>query len=119
MTDRKAISAWMEGYIRAWKSNDRDDIGGLFSADGLYYTSPFGEPWRGREGIIEGWLDRKDDPGTWEFDHEILAVENEVGVVRGLTHYKEPPRTYSNIWLIRLNENGECTEFIEWWMKKK
>jgi hypothetical protein len=120
MTDRDAISSWVEGYIRAWNSNDPADIGRLFAENALYYTSPFEEPWRGRDNILAGWLERKDEPGTWEFDYDILAVENDIGVIRGLTHYKEaPPRTYSNIWVTQLNETGECVEFTEFWMKKK
>lgn len=120
MADRSAIKDWMEGYIQAWNSNDREDIGRLFSDEAQYFTGPFQEPWRGREGVIEGWLERKDEPGSFEFKYEILAVENQTGVVRGLTHYStDPARTYSNIWLICLNDRGECTEFTEWWMKKK
>ena len=114
------IETWLNGYLRAWRSNNPDDIGSLFSEDALYFTAPFRKPWSGREGIIEGWLDRKDEPGTWTFEYDVLAVENDAGIVRGLTHYKDQsPREYSNIWLIRMNELGECTEFTEWWMEKE
>jgi hypothetical protein len=85
----------------------------------LYYTAPHRKPWKEREGIVKGWLGIKDEPGTWTFEYDVLAVENEAGIVRGLTQYKEePPKVYSNIWLIRINEMGECTEFTEWWMEK-
>ena len=120
MVDKNAIEKWIKGYIRAWNSNDPGEIGSLFSTDALYFTAPFLEPWRGREGIVEEWLKLKDEPGTWTFEYDVLAVENEAGIVRGLTQYKkESPRVYSNIWLIRLDEQEECTEFTEWWMEKE
>ena len=28
-----------------------------------------------------------------------------------------PPSTYSNLWVIRLDAEGRCTEFTEWWMQ--
>jgi hypothetical protein len=36
--------------------------------------------------------------------------------VQGKTTYHDPPQTYSNLWVIRLDSRGECTEFTEWWM---
>ena len=28
-----------------------------------------------------------------------------------------PPHTYSNLWVVRLDAEGRCTEFTEWWMR--
>jgi hypothetical protein len=36
--------AWVEGYVRAWNSNDPAAIGALFSEDAAYHTEPYGEP---------------------------------------------------------------------------
>ena len=104
----------MDGYVRAWNSNDRADIGALFTEDAVYYTAPFREPWRGREGIIRGWLERRDDPGEFTFEWSPIIVNDELAIVQGRTTY--PDRTYSNLWVIRLDPNGHCREFTEWWM---
>ena len=54
------------------------------------------------------------------FRYKILAVNDDLGVVRGWTIYKDdPPREYSNIWLIRLDDAGRCTEFTEWWVERR
>jgi hypothetical protein len=37
-------------------------------------------------------------------------------VVQGETIYRQPPQTYSNMWVIRLDDSGRCSEFTEWWM---
>ena len=117
MVDVAAVEAWVERYVRAWESNEPAAIGALFTDDARYFTAPYREPWRGREEIVAGWLARKDEPGTWTFRHETLAVAGELGFVRGWTRYLNPPTDYSNLWVIRLTPDGRCSEFTEWWMQ--
>jgi len=115
--DEAGLRTWMEGYLRAWRSNDPAEIGALFSDDALYYTTPYREPWRGREGIVAGWLDRKDTEGTWEFSWEPVVVTGEgLGIVQGQTTYLDQDQRYSNLWVMRFAPDGRCTEFTEWWM---
>jgi SnoaL-like domain len=116
--DAGALRSWMDGYIQAWTNNDDDQIGRLFSSEARYYTAPFREPWTGRDAIVAGWLDRKDDPGTWTFRYELLGTTDDLGIVRGWTSYSDGTN-YSNLWLIRLDEDGRCTEFTEWWMEER
>jgi len=112
------LNAWVEAYVRAWQSNDPADIGRLFAEDALYYTAPHREPWQGRETIVAGWIGRKDEPDTWTFRFEVLAVAGDLGFVRGWTNYdSSPPTAVSNLWVIRLGPNGECREFTEWWQE--
>jgi uncharacterized protein (TIGR02246 family) len=113
------INAWMEQYIKAWNSNDPDDVGSLFCENALYYTGPFAEPWRGRAKIVETWLDHKDVPGSFTFRYEVLASSPELGIVRGWTQYSNPTEEFSNIWLVRFDKHGCCKEFTEWWMERK
>jgi uncharacterized protein (TIGR02246 family) len=117
--DKAAVESWVEGYRRAWESNDPEDIARLFSEDGRYYTEPYATPWTGRDGIVSGWLDGKDKPGDTEFSYETLVVTDDVGIVQGETRYRSPPRTYSNLWVVRLDRDERCTEFTEWWMKQE
>ncbi len=111
------VQAWVDGYVRAWNSNDPTVIGGLFTEDAAYYTEPYSQPWRGRDQIVRQWLDRKDEPGETQFRWRPLTVSQELAVVQGTTVYRSPPRTYSNLWVIRLDPEGRCTEFTEWWMQ--
>jgi hypothetical protein len=117
--DRDDLRVWVERYVRAWETNDPDDIGVLFTNDARYFTAPYREPWSGREGIVEGWLGRKDDPGDWSFRWETLAVCEDLGLVRGWTSYPHEGEEYSNLWVIRLEDDGRCSEFTEWWMEPK
>jgi len=115
--DRPALEDWVARYVRAWESNDPDDIRGLFTEDARYYTAPHREPWSGADAIVEGWLGRKDEPGDWTFDWEVLAICQDIGFVRGVTAYRSEAKEYSNLWEIRLADDGRCTEYVEWWME--
>ena len=113
--DRDALDAWVTGYVRAWESNDPEEIGRLFAGDADYFTAPDQDPWRGRDAIVAGWLGRLDESDDWSFRYEILAVADDggVGFVRGWTTYRD--RVYSNLWVVRLAADGRCAEFTEWW----
>jgi len=117
--EKSDVARWIEGYIQAWNSNDPQDIGQLFTEQAAYYTGPWEQPWQNRRGIVDGWLERKDDPGSFNFRYEVLAADGDTGVVRGWTEYPGSGRTYSNIWVIRFDEGGQATEFTEWFMRKK
>ncbi|TRW43213.1 nuclear transport factor 2 family protein [Georgenia yuyongxinii] len=118
MDDRR-LTDWMEGYVRAWNSNDPADIQALFTEDAVYLTEPYAEPWQGRNAIVRGWLEIKDEPGQTTFRWEPLAVEGDLHLVQGRTEYRiDPPRSYRNLWAIRLDGDGRCFEFTEWWMKE-
>ena len=52
-----------------------------------------------------------------EFRWHLVAVTPDVAFVQGETIYRTPRHTYSNLWVIRLDTEGRCTEFTEWWMR--
>jgi hypothetical protein len=68
---------------------------------------------------VSEWLDRKDDPGDYTFRWEILAMDGDLGFVRGWTDYPklDPPRRYGNLWVIRLADDGRATEYTEWYVR--
>jgi uncharacterized protein (TIGR02246 family) len=116
MTDLDRLTSWIDRYVRAWNTNDPADIGALFAEDADYHPEPYGRRWHGRERIVREWLARQDEPGETTFTWEPVAVTDEVAVIRGTTTY--PDRVYSNLWVIRLDGEGRCREFTEWWMQR-
>jgi hypothetical protein len=115
---KRTVSRWIDGYVRAWNSNDPEVIGALFNPRAVYRTGPFDAPWRGRRTIVDRWLARKDTPGTWKFRFDIVASRGDTAVVRGWTRYLSPPREFSNLWVIRFDREGRCLEFTEWWVQR-
>jgi hypothetical protein len=118
MDDDGLLARWIDGYVTAWSSNEPDDIGALFTEDAEYVTEPYATPWRGRRTIVDQWIEHKDEPGDASFAWSPLVVTPDVAVVQGHTVYREPPRTYDNLWVIRLADDGRCRSFTEWWMRR-
>lgn len=123
MWDRDAAAAdaddWMARYVRAWGTNDPDDIRSLFTEDAEYRDGPSTPPWIGHDAIIAGWLGQKDDPGTWSFTYELTAIDRDVAVVRGRTSYPEATekaRRYDNLMVIRFAPGGRARSFTDWFV---
>ena len=118
MTDLETIRNWVRGYVRAWESNDPADIRALFTEDAHYFTEPHAAPWVGHDEIVREWLDRKDEPGDHIFRFEVLAVDGDLGFVRGWTTYPgEKPKEYGNLWVVRVQDDGRASEYVEWWVR--
>jgi uncharacterized protein (TIGR02246 family) len=115
MTDKAAVSRWIDGYVRAWNTNDREHIAALFTEDAVYFTEPYHAPWKGRDQIVAGWLEKKDEPGETSFEWQPVSITDEVAVISGTTRY--PENVFSNLWVIRFDPDGRCREFSEWWME--
>jgi len=121
MTDRAAAEAWFTGYREAWESNEPDDIRALFAADAVYRRRPEDpEAWTGADGIVEKWLENRDEPGETDFEWRLLAVDGDLAIARCVTTYHDdPPVTYDNLFVVRLTPEGRATEFTDWWIERK
>lgn len=115
MTDRDAVDRWLDGYRRAWRTNDPADIAALFTDDARYLTSPTDDPLVGHDAIVEDWVARADDPDDWTERLAVLAVDGDVAVVQGEVDYTNGDR-FVNLWVIRLGDDGRASEFTEWWL---
>ena len=56
---RDDVARWLDRYIDAWRTYDRDAIRALFTADAEYRYHPWDEPVRGADAIADDWLDDK------------------------------------------------------------
>jgi hypothetical protein len=117
------VQAWLDGYVAAWRSNEREPIEALFTEDALYRWRPYGpdeRQARGHEAIVTAWLEEGDDPDSWEASYQPFAIDGERAVATGTSHYhatdSEPERTYHNAFLLTFAADGRCSEFTEYWM---
>jgi hypothetical protein len=122
--DRDGFQRWLDGYVSAWKSYDRDEIRALFSDNAIYRYSPDATDslW-GRDAIADDWLANKDGDGTYDAKYHPLAIDGDVFVGNGVTKYFNGGGTqrdeYYNVYVCRFNDAGECTEFTEYWMQNQ
>jgi hypothetical protein len=114
-----SLAAWMDGYVRAWTSNAPEEIADLFTEDAVYDPQTSSERWEGRDAIVAAWQDVGDEPGTWTFEWEPLIETSAVSIIAGRTEYTDDePRDFRNLWVIRLDPDGRCREFVEWWIEE-
>jgi uncharacterized protein (TIGR02246 family) len=123
VVDRAAVVAWLDAYVRAWRSGDPAAIGDLFAEDAAYAYSPFSEPVRGRDAIVASWLEDPDAPGTFEAHYEPIAIEGDIAVAKGRSRYFEAGGTafrteFDNIFILRFDADGRCAEYREWYMER-
>ena len=131
--DRSAAQAWLDAYVEAWKTYDRNQVEALFAEDVTYRYHPFDpedEVLRGRDAVVNGWLEpdgnasTRDAEGTYEARYEVYAVDEERVVAVGTsTYYQDttrgkPDRVYDNVFLIEFDGAGRCRDFTEYFMKE-
>jgi hypothetical protein len=60
-------------------------------------------------------LKRQDKPGTTAFEWHPLIVTDDLAIIEATTTY--PKKTFSNLWVLRLDQAGQARQFTEWWMQ--
>jgi ketosteroid isomerase-like protein len=108
------VQRWLDSYVEAWRTYDAEAIGALFTDEAVYAYTPVGEPVRGRDAIVAGWLSDRDEPGSWQASYRPLVVEDDRAVAVGQTTYANG-RTFENLYVLRFAEDGRCAELTEWY----
>ncbi len=129
--DRASADRWLEAYVEAWTSYDRDQIGALFAEDVRYRYHPYDEPLRGRDAVVESWLGEgdassastPDQEGTYSGSYRVVATDGEVVVATGTTTYAAEPggdigRIFHNCFVMRFDRGGLCQDFTEWYIEQ-
>jgi len=119
MITDSSITTWVETYVRAWRAEDAveraDALATLFTEDAESHEWPYETHWVGRHEIEKGWTRRLPwQEGGWTFDWQVLAVNGDTFVVRGLGRYTELG-TFDNLWVVTIDEaSGRCSTFRMW-----
>jgi ketosteroid isomerase-like protein len=118
MTDRETVADWIGRYLRAWDSNDPDDVRDLFTGDAEYRFSPASPPASGHDAIVAAWLDHRDEAGDHDFRWDVVALDGDVAVVQGHTAYTagaDAGHEYENLWVIRFGPDARARSYTEWY----
>jgi hypothetical protein len=105
------LDDWMDGYVLAWSTNMEDHIRALFTEDAVYDPQTADGEWDGIERI-------DDQEDNWDFEWAPLVETDDLAVVTARTSYFEPPLKYRNLFIIRFDEDGRCSDFTEWYIEE-
>jgi hypothetical protein len=116
---REDVDRWLERYVAAWKSNEPEQIGDLFSEGAQYRYWPGDEPCVGRDAIVAAWLGEGDEPGTFDASYSCWALDGSRAVASGTSTYTAPDHVvYDNVFLLVFDEDGRCAEFTDVYLKR-
>ena len=119
---REDVTGWLERYVAAWKSGDRGEIEALFSDDASYRYHPYDEPLVGPAAIADSWLEDPDEPGSFDARYACYAADGDAAVAIGTSTYFGSvggvDRVYDNVFALRFDAEGRCSDFTEWYVKR-
>jgi SnoaL-like domain len=120
--DKERATAWLDRYVEAWNTYDRELIADLFAPTVEYRYHPYDDPIQGRAAVVDSWLADADEPNTYEAHYEPVAVDGDVVVATGTSSYLDTEgrveRIYHNCFVIRFDTAGRCSDFVEWFVER-
>jgi ketosteroid isomerase-like protein len=129
--DHETAQAWLDRYLDAWRSYDRDAIAALFAEDVRYRYHPYDDPVVGRDAVVASWLGEgetgsastRDEPGTYDAHYAPVAVDGDVVVATGSSTYRAEPggpvtQEFENCFVMRFDDEGRCRDFTEYYAKR-
>jgi ketosteroid isomerase-like protein len=130
--EKADVDRWLELYVEAWKSYDRELIARLFNDDIVYRYHPYDDPISGRDAVLNSWLGEgdysddawaRDEPGTYDASYRAVVVNGDAAVATGSSTYLTAPggevkMVFDNCFIMRFDESGRCREFTEWFMQR-
>jgi len=120
--DSKAFEKWLDALGKAWIDRDPAAASSLCSENVIYYEDPFLPPLNGREAVKKIWLEVPTTQKDIEFTYKVITTSGNLAIaewsasfIRILNNSKAELR---GVYLVKLDNNGLCEEFHQWWNSK-
>ena len=113
---REDVSRWVRAYESAWRTAGIEALTDLFAPDVVYRPSPWAQPVSGLVALSQFWEAEREGPDEeFNFRSEVVAVDGSVAVVRVSVDYEDlTSGSWRDLWVLRFDAHGRCTEFEEW-----
>ena len=114
--NREDVSRWVRAYESAWRTAGTEALTDLFAPDVVYLPSPWAQPSSGLAALSQFWEAERDGPDeAFELTSDVVALDGSVAVVRVSVAYADATSgRWRDLWVLRFNADGRCTEFEEW-----
>jgi hypothetical protein len=110
---------WLTNFGKCWEEKDFSFLRDLLSDNIRYYENPNQNPLTNKKDIVNQWKKDLEKQEKISFSYEILKEDNDSCIANWkasfLIHTEE--YKYDGIYIVRLNENNQCTYFKQWWVE--
>ncbi|NVP18184.1 nuclear transport factor 2 family protein [Candidatus Gracilibacteria bacterium] len=106
------INDWLNKFKYSWENKNIDDVLLLFSANVIYYETPF-HKLNGLDEIKKEWLAILDQ-NEIDLRYSVFSIDdNKYTIQWDLKYFSKDGNQFhfSGVYLIKLNEMGLCDEF--------
>jgi len=121
-TSRVLFERWLDALGNAWINRDPRAAANLCANDVLYFETPFSNPLRSKAEVEKVWDEVPNSHKDVEFTYEILTINENLCVAHwtaSFTRISSGKReTWDGIYTVKLDKNGLCKEFHQWWVTK-
>jgi uncharacterized protein (TIGR02246 family) len=121
--DQETLASWLHRYEQAWESRDAEAASSIFTENALYYETPYAEPFRGREGIADYWARVTEDQRDVDFDAEVIAVKDDVGVAHWNAKFTNTSTgghvELDGVFVLQFDGGNLVSELREWWVLRQ
>jgi hypothetical protein len=120
--DRKIFDKWIIGLKHAWEAKNPKAAADLCSESVIYYEDPFQKPLMSRKAVYDVWLEVPETQKDINFKYKILTIVENICIAHWSASFTRVPSgvrsSLDGIYFIKLNKNGLCEEFHQWWNSK-
>ena len=109
---------WIQRYARAWETANSDEIVDLFTADAIYQSNVFREPYLGKESIRQYWQRVAGSQRNVKVRMGRPIIAQDRVAVEWWTTMIDPNDgeiTLPGCLLLRFRSDGRCEDLWEYW----
>lgn len=119
---RQQFKDWLDKLKSAWETKNPNAAIDLCAEKFLWHETPFSEPLKTKEQLLKEWKSVLSQENI-SVSYEVLSINKNVGIAQWratFTRFSSKEKvTLDGIFKVSLNEQGECTEFHQWYNAKE
>ena len=113
----------MVGCLRkGWINRDPKSAANLCADGVLYFETPFSVPLKSKVEVEKVWNEVPNSHKDINFAYEVLTISEGICVAHWTATFTRissgKRETLDGIYTVKLDENGRCKEFHQWWVTK-
>lgn len=123
LKNKEIFEEWLKNFCSAWEEKDPETILATLADTINYYETPFDPPYTSKEEIEKLWKEVPETQMDIHVNYDIISFEGNLGVAHWTAKFtrknKNTKAHLDGIFIVKLNDEGLCVEFKQWWLSKE